>query len=393
MNYDFPVIAHIDDVIPHIKDSEEFSVVNKELFTVIDYNFAFGETFGEPDDDKLSLQNKIKRECRGLIFDKSGNLIRRPLHKFFNVEEKNETRVVNVNFDRTHYLLDKLDGSMIAAFLVDGQIYWGTRMGSLEFHQNVQKFVKESDVKYERFVENLIAHGATPIFEWVGPQNRIVLGYEKEDLILTAVRSMKTGIYMPYSTMASLAEMREIPYVKAYEVDFDNLGKVVEYMRILDDKEGSVISFNDGHKLKIKSEWYCQLHKVKSYFEYEKDVALLLLDGGIDDLIPLLTNEQKARLDTFEHWLTYYIDRDVAQICAWTDSIVLNNMQRKDFALHSEGHAPTVRSTIFHEWNNLNVLSHQDIVKCVHSGYKDATTSHKKFREFKERGKMHDLQW
>ena len=37
MNYDFPEINHIDDVIPHIENRPEFRVMVKDWYTVINY--------------------------------------------------------------------------------------------------------------------------------------------------------------------------------------------------------------------------------------------------------------------------------------------------------------------------------------------------------------------
>jgi RNA ligase len=45
MNYDFPQIKTIDDVLPHISGREEFLVMEKEGYTVIKYAVAFEDTF------------------------------------------------------------------------------------------------------------------------------------------------------------------------------------------------------------------------------------------------------------------------------------------------------------------------------------------------------------
>ena len=41
-----------------------------------------------PDPNKLSGQDKVnaklRRDCRGIIFDNDGNVIRKPFHKFLN---------------------------------------------------------------------------------------------------------------------------------------------------------------------------------------------------------------------------------------------------------------------------------------------------------------------
>ena len=86
MNYDFPEIKHIDDVLPHIQGRDEFLVMEKDGYTVINYAVAFEETFQWDENDPVG--SAIRRECRGLIFDRNtGNLISHPYHKFFNAEK------------------------------------------------------------------------------------------------------------------------------------------------------------------------------------------------------------------------------------------------------------------------------------------------------------------
>jgi len=45
MNYDFPLIQHINDVLPAIKDSPEFIVAQKDGYQVINYVVAPSDTF------------------------------------------------------------------------------------------------------------------------------------------------------------------------------------------------------------------------------------------------------------------------------------------------------------------------------------------------------------
>ena len=106
MNYDFPEINHIDDVIPHIEDWQEFKVMQKDWYTVINYMVAFEETFSLVR-ERSHYNMKIRRECRGMIFDTAtGNLISRPYHKFFNVGEREETDINKINLQVPHIVLE-----------------------------------------------------------------------------------------------------------------------------------------------------------------------------------------------------------------------------------------------------------------------------------------------
>lgn len=53
----------------------------------------------------------MNRECRGIIFHKeTGNLVARRLHKFFNINEMDETKAERIDLSKPHILLTKADG-------------------------------------------------------------------------------------------------------------------------------------------------------------------------------------------------------------------------------------------------------------------------------------------
>ena len=128
MNYEFPLIRNISDVLPAIAGRDEFVVAEKEGYTVINYNVMFADTFPDVDSGRTTISGEriqnfdaaIRRECRGIIFDTAtGEILRRPFHKFFNVNERDETQDHRVDLSRPHAILEKLDGSMIAPFIVN----------------------------------------------------------------------------------------------------------------------------------------------------------------------------------------------------------------------------------------------------------------------------------
>lgn len=199
MNYEFPLIRNISDILPAIQGKDEFIVAEKEGYVVVNYNVMFEDTFQDPEESGISEQESLyrylRREARGIIFDsKSDAIIRRPLFKFFNINERDETQLHNLDFSKEHWIDTKLDGSMIAVFMHEGELVYGTKMVAPDFHDLVKEFVDASDVDYEGFCRKVIADGYTPIFEFMHPQKRIVIDYGKEPaLTLLAVRHMVTG--------------------------------------------------------------------------------------------------------------------------------------------------------------------------------------------------------
>lgn len=193
MNYEFPEIRTIRDVLPHIEGREEFIVAERDFGTVINYNVVMPDTFSMTGPDDLG--GAIRRECRGLKFYPNGEIAARPFHKWFNVSEKEETQIHAIDMSVPHFIEEKLDGSMIHPMLVNGYIRWMTKMGITNVSMQAEEFVAKN-TKYKEFASWCINNGLTPLFEWCSPFNQIVVLYEEEKLTLLAVRENITGNYV-----------------------------------------------------------------------------------------------------------------------------------------------------------------------------------------------------
>jgi RNA ligase len=348
MNYEFPYIQNITDVLPAIEGRDEFVVAVKEGYTVINYNVMMADTF---DCD-------IRRECRGIIFDtESGEILRRPYHKFFNVNEREETQDNVVDLSRPHAILEKLDGSMIAPFVVNDQLIWGTKMGATEVAEPVEDFVLLHE-NYSQFARFLIRRGYTPIFEWCSRKQRIVLDYKEDQLILTAIRDLTTGRYMSWDLVTNTADLYFIPVVGKWEtgVDMDNktMSSFVNYVRDLEDVEGFVVRFSDGHMIKLKCDWYVQIHKAKEKILQDRNIVELILDDKLDDVKAHLPQEDRDRLTEFEAYfnlalfdVAFYLANDLS----WIREDLID---RKTFALeHAERYDQYMRALIFKNFEEL----------------------------------------
>ena len=361
MNYDFPIIRNISDVLPAIHGRDEFVVAEKEGYTVINYNVMMADTFpdvyreeifhSEPRligsryiEDRVAA---IRRECRGIIFDsKTGDIIRRPFHKFFNVNEREETQDHVVDLSRPHAILEKLDGSMIAPFIVTTDNYitkmgggyyerkmiWGTKMGATDVAKPVEDFVARN-YNYVEFAEEAIHHGLTPIFEWCSRKQRIVLDYKEDQLILTAMRNMKDGSYASYDELVGFGNLYDIPVVRAFEPQTD-MKAFLEYVRDLEDLEGFVVRFDDGHMLKLKCHWYIQIHKAKEAILQDRNIVELILEEHLDDVKAHLPAEDRDRLTKFESDINKAINISVSDIRIELDSLLRMGIDRKTFAIH-----------------------------------------------------------
>lgn len=193
MNYKFPIIHTIDDVLPHIEGREEFVVAERDFGTVINYVVAMDDTFNMTGPDDLS--GAVRKECRGIKFYPDGKIAARPLHKFHNVGEREETQAHCIDLTKPHFIEEKLDGSMIHPMMVNGYIRWMTKMGITEVSMQAESFIAKN-TRYKNFAAWCISEQLTPVFEWCSPFNQIVVPYEEDQLTLLAVRHNITGKYL-----------------------------------------------------------------------------------------------------------------------------------------------------------------------------------------------------
>lgn len=345
MNYEFPHITNISDVLPAIQGRDEFVVAEREGYTVINYNVMMADSF----------DCNIRRECRGIIFDsKTGDIIRRPFHKFFNVNERAETQDNVIDLSRPNAILEKLDGSMIAPFIVDGKMIWGTKMGSTDVAKPVEDFVARNPI-YADFALGCLSSGLTPIFEWCSRKQRIVLDYNEDQLILTAIREIESGEYWTHQEMLEHAEFYNIPIVRQFEPQTD-MKAFLEYVRDLEDLEGFIVRFHDGHMLKLKCLWYLQIHKAKEAILQDRNIVELILEEHLDDVKAHLPAEDRDRLTKFESDFNVCVGIVVQDILDIMGELDDSNIDRKTFAVEMAPQiCPYMRPIVFKNFDGCTI--------------------------------------
>lgn len=259
----------------------------------------------------------VLRECRGLVFDAgTGQVISRRYHKFFNLGEREETREDKIDWSKKFHVLEKLDGSMVTIFRTTAspELRIGTKMGETDVAANAAAFIS-AHPNYSAFAEYFIAKDYTPIFEWCSRKNRIVVDYPEDRLVLTALRDNRYGEYIHPKGLVVAAEKFGIECVKISHESV-TLVDLLEHTKTLELAEGYVIRFEDGHMLKIKGEWYCQLHRTMEHIQHEKDLIRLILDEKLDDAKPFLPIDLVEKLDKFGNSLFLNV-KQFSETFAW----------------------------------------------------------------------------
>lgn len=323
-HYQWPIIKNLDDVLPHIEGRSEFNVNERDEHLVVDYSYTTPDTFPPiPVEAGPARDTAImRRECRGLLFNKDGGLLRRSLHKFMNIGEREEYLPENIDFSKPHHILDKLDGSMLSSYMAPddqvkwisqqdsthfvGKVFWGTQFGNTDVADGASKFVVESNFDYEGFARSCMSEGWTPIFEWCSLKNRVVIRHEQPKLVLIAIRHQTTGCYKTYNEMVDIARDCNIPVVKSFGRVDDDPNAFIERTRGEEDIEGYIVRFDDGHSTKLKCDWYVRFHNAVENLVHEKNVWKIVLHDEVDDVLPVLMEHDK------DHLIEFYTNMNVA---------------------------------------------------------------------------------
>jgi len=210
--------------------------------------------------------------CRGLIVDIDGNIIARPFKKFFNIEEYGQENFFPLPTG-PFKVYDKLDGSLGILYHTPDGPALATR-GSFDGEQAIVG----TEILKNHLKNNItFLPKYTYLFEIIYPENRIVLSYGQErKLVLLSVRITETGEELPLDWFSCLGF--ELPTRYDYINDYTKIREVLSS----DNKEGTVVVFESGERLKIKFDDYVRLHKLVVGVNRSRIWEILSSGGSLD---------------------------------------------------------------------------------------------------------------
>lgn len=224
--------------------------------------------------------NDCTTQSRGLILNSCGEVIARPFPKFFNLGELEDQKIPAEPFE----VYEKMDGSLGILYWVNDQPMIATR-GS---------FVSEQSTVATQMLHGQYAAAIprlnrkfTYLFEIIYPENRIVVDYgSKRALVLLAVIDRETG------EEQSLADIG-FPIAERYD-GIRDIHKLRELEK--SNKEGFVIRYESGYRLKVKFEEYQRIHRILTGIS-SINIWEHLRDGiPFDDMLENVPDE-------FYHWV------------------------------------------------------------------------------------------
>jgi RNA ligase len=199
------------------------------------------------------LWSPVTMACRGLITDFEGNVVARPFGKFFNL---GEPACPKVPAGEPFEVTEKMDGSLGIGYKgPDGEWYVASR-GSFESEQAEEgtRLLRQGGYHWD------FPDDATPLFEIIYPENRIVVDYwDRRDLILLASIDNYTG------RDRELLPVWDGPHVHRF-VEHEVLSPAeLATKAVRPGREGYVLHWRDhGLRVKVKFDEYLRLHRIVS---------------------------------------------------------------------------------------------------------------------------------
>lgn len=302
---------------------------------------------------------QLTLDCRGLILDSSGEIVARPFSKFFNLDEH-----VSLGFSLPHTepfrVFEKLDGSL-------GVSYW---LGD-DFHiASRGSFDSIYAAKANELANKLYKHvpwrkDVTYLFEIIWPENRIVLDYKgAERLVLLGCRHIETGENIDIEQFARENGIDTPVEYKNYKTLAD-----IKQEELLD-KEGFVLLFESGLRVKYKFSRYVYLHKLYTRLS-ERDICdVLTHEGELGKLIEAVPDEIFDWVRSTEKRLIEEYSKiwNSANYMYW---MIRDLPTRKDMALRLQNFQ--YKSIVF------NMLDHKDYKPTIWKLVRETCTATSRF--------------
>lgn len=269
--------------------------------------------------------------CRSRVETMGGKTVSQGYAKFWNLECGPEfAKVTTANVldairsGRKIIATLKVDGSLLIRSVYKDKLILRTRGSfSYEHHEATAAEMDLFKQRYPRlFNLDLYNERIHLFFEWVTPNNQIVVRYEQPELyLLGAVQENHGGVkhYLTMDELKPIAADLGIQLVEHFEIssigDWYNF-----YQTTIDsrDIEGYVLRLDDEQKLvKVKAKLYLAKHALKSELSFRKMVELWIQGGCKEAHEAILMQLQKLYDEETVMWALPYVDALYKAVDAW----------------------------------------------------------------------------
>lgn len=241
--------------------------------------------------------------CRGLIVESRGvsldddEVIARGFNKFHNLNTAYVPGTMEENLPKDIPLVTtKLDGSLGILYFYADEWRVATR-GSFASGQALW-----ATAWYRKHMELCVPvwpHGASPVFEIVYPENRIVVTYDFAGLTLLGIVIHDTGAEFARRNVELWGRVNEIRVVEKFDKSLAECAA-----ENTTNEEGYVLTYGNGLKVKVKFAEYVYLHRILTGLN-PKAVWEMLAAKQNEAITTLLSNEKMP--ESFKKWLSGWV--------------------------------------------------------------------------------------
>jgi RNA ligase len=313
-----------------VKDSEAFYFSDQTLddrnYRIFNYRLASYSEFLRPGG----------LDCRGHMFkmcdEKPLELVSLSMEKFFNLYENPMT--MDLDLSTTNQVELKADGSLISTFFHGPNLRLKSK-GSLQSDQAVDAMAWLTLPENNQFRSELVyvmCLGGCVNMEWTGPQNRIVLGYDKPGLTVLNIRNLYDGKYVEYDEVSDY-QFTEILNHWTQRLSIDDPVAFAQSIPDMTGVEGYVIRLDSGQRVKIKTSWYLALHHTKDSINSPRRLFEAVLEEATDDMRSLFYDDPGALQLIAD--MEVYVDEKYNHMVDTVERFYKRNkeLSRKDYAI------------------------------------------------------------
>jgi hypothetical protein len=281
-------------------------------------------------DAKWNINNLF---YRSLIVDKDGEVLSSGWPKFFNYGEKPECYPKIEEYNDIRFI-DKIDGSLVICDYVNEQFSMRTRgtasyntlPNAKDFELLLKKHPKVLDVLKDNQHLSLL-------FEIVTPNNVIVVRPKEVEFYFIGAINKNGMVIVSNQDLTNIwRKIGPVPVPKSYEFNnFKNLSEIAGHIKNWKGKEGIVISYNNNqNRIKLKSDWYLFIHRVKSELNSENNLIEYYVESNMPD-----KDEFAKKIETdFDFEIAEQLKDLIIKICKAGEKTKQDIENMKDF-VHS----------------------------------------------------------
>lgn len=233
--------------------------------------------------------------------------------KFWNFGEK--TNLVPDPISMYHSdAIEKIDGSTLIVSWFKGERIIRTRgtldVSSMDNAHEIEFLIKKYPKAFAEQPKSFLNAGFSTIFEWVSPENQIVVKYDEPDIYLIGVVEHGHYEYLSQRALDNLA--KAIGVKRPQHFQFDSVDELIAKVTEFDDKEGVCIYYTNGQEIKkVKSDIYKAKHALKFMLDSGKNIIDLFWEMGCPTYLDFMKNLE----DTYDYETAQFLIPQVSKVC------------------------------------------------------------------------------